>query len=130
MSGVPTLIRVLIERSIQERTCRWSRAELEAYQSRRLAKLRTFVMARSPFYREFHRGLEARELAALPVLTKAMLMDAFDDVVTDRAIRLADVEKFLRDAPPAALFRGRYVALATSGSTGRRGVFPVDTPAW
>lgn len=130
MSSMLTLVRVLIERRVQERSCLWSRAELEAHQARELAKLRRFAMARSPFYREFHRGLEDRELATLPILTKATMMERFDDVVTDRAVRLADVEAFLRAAPPAALFRGRYVALATSGSTGRRGVFLFDSREW
>jgi phenylacetate-CoA ligase len=130
MGSMLTLVRILLERSRQERSCHWSRGELEAHQSRRLAELRRFVTARSPFYREFHRGLEGRELAELPILTKATLMERFDDVVTDRAIRLVDVEAFLRDAAPAALFRRRYVALATSGSTGRRGVFLFDPREW
>jgi len=124
-----TLLRVLRDRAGQERSCRWSRAELEAQQARSLASLRQFAVAHSPFYREFHRGLETRPLEALPVLGKALLMERFDDLVTDRRIRLADAEAHLRsgDARP---YLGRYVVLATSGSTGRRGLFLFDDREW
>ena len=70
---------------------RWTRDELLIHQARALAELRAFALARSPFYREFHRGLEAAPLEALPVLTKATLMERFDELVTDRDVRFADV---------------------------------------
>ena len=126
MSGLWTLLRVLRERQGQERSCRWSRAQLERHQVRSVAELRRVAMERSPFYREFHRGCEQRELHELPILTKATLMERFDDLVTDRAVRLADVEAFLHEGGPSPLFRGRYVVLASSGSTGRRGIFLFD----
>lgn len=130
MSGLWTLFRVLRERRAQERSCGWTRAKLEHHQAHSLAKLRRFVLARSPFYREFYRGLEQRALHELPILTKATLMERFDDLVTDRGVRLADVEAFLRQDGPGKLFRDRYVVLATSGSTGRRGVFLFDDREW
>ncbi len=124
-----TLLRVLRERAGQERSCRWTRPQLEAHQRRSLAALRQFALAHSPFYREFHRGLESQPLEALPVLSKGLLMERFDDLVTDRRIRLNDAEAHLRcgDTRP---YLGRYVVLATSGSTGRRGVFVFDDKEW
>ena len=95
-SSLWTLLRVLRERHAQERSCAWSRPELLAHQARLLAKLRAFAYANSPFYREFHRGLERQPLTALPVLTKSQLMERFDELVTDRQIRLADAEAYLR----------------------------------
>lgn len=129
-AGLWTLIRVLRERSAQERSCRWTAARLQAHQARAVDDLRRFALTHSPFYREFHRGYEQRPLDELPILSKATLMERFDDVVTDRAVRLADVEAFLRQGQESALFRGRYVVLATSGSTGRRGVFLYDEREW
>jgi phenylacetate-CoA ligase len=128
-SGVWTLLRVLIERTAQERSCQWTRSALLAHQAKSLAALRKFALDRSPFYREFHRGLENQPLEALPVLTKATMMERFDDIVTDRGVRLADAEAFLRTAG-TGLFRGRYVVLATSGSTGLRGVFLFNDREW
>ena len=88
--------------------------ELERQQAHRLAALRRFVLARSPFYQRFHRGLERQPLQALPVLTKATMMEDFDDLVTDRSVRLADAEAFLRErsrrrAVPGPLRRPRDV---------------------
>ena len=122
--------RVLWKRTMLERSCRWTRAELERHQARRLAALRAFALARSPFYQRFHRGLERAPLHALPVLTKAVMMENFDDLVTDRAIRLADAEAFLQEDHGGQLFRQRYLVLSTSGSTGRRGVFLFDSAEW
>ena len=125
-----TLLRVLWKRRALEAACRWTRPELERQQGQRLLALRRFSMERSPFYQRFHRGLEHQPLDALPVLTKAVMMENFDDLVTDRAVRLADAEAFLRGESTVELFRRRYVVLATSGSTGRRGIFLFDPQEW
>ena len=108
----------------------WSRADLLAYQSRRLAELRSFAVARSPFYAELHRGLHDAPLEALPTVTKAALMDRFDMLTTDRDVRLAAVERHLEGAAATDLFRGRYRVSATGGTTGRRGVFVSDPHEW
>lgn len=122
--------RVIWKRRALERSCRWTRETLTQHQTQRLTELRRFVMERSPFYQRFHRGLEREPLHALPVLTKATMMEHFDELVTDRAVTLADAEAFLRSERAGELFRDRYVALATSGSTGRRGVFVFDPDEW
>ena len=131
MSGnLLTLVRVLLERRAQERSCRWSRSQLESHQARSVAALRNHALAHSPFYRDFHRGFETRPLRELPILTKRTLMDHFDDLVTDRRLRLSDLEDFLRSDGGGGLYLKRYVVLATSGSTGRRGVFVFDDQEW
>lgn len=127
---VLTPFRVLWKRRQLEQSCRWTRPELERQQQTRLQALRRFALARSPFYQRFHRGLEAAPLAALPVLTKSLMMDQFDDLVTDRRLRLTDAEAFLDRQDGSGLLNDRYVVLATSGSTGRRGVFLFDRDEW
>ena len=124
------VIALLRSRAVLASRDRWTREELLAYQSQALAELRAFALARSPFYRECHRGLENAPLGALPPLTKAMLMERFDELVTDRQVRLHDVEAQLRSAAPKDLFRHRYRIAATSGTTGRRGVFLADRSEW
>ena len=69
-------------------------------------------------------------LGRLPILTKAEMMEHFDDLVTDRAVRLEDAEAFLHDDPGTRLYLDSYVVLSTSGSTGRRGVFLFDPDEW
>ena len=109
---------------------RWTREQLVAYQGDRLRRLREFAAALSPFYRDFHRGMADRPLHELPVLTKAMLMEHFDDVVTDGAIRLEDIRAHLAGRHGARLYLGRYVVNSTSGSTGRPGLFLFDRSEW
>src|SRR5215470_3865176 len=116
---VLTPFRVLWRRRQLERSCRWTRPQLERHQQERLRALRQFALARSPFYRRFHRGLDQAPLDALPVLAKSVMMEHFDELVTDRRVRLADAEAFLAGGDGSGLFRDRYVVLATSGSTGR-----------
>jgi putative adenylate-forming enzyme len=123
-------VRVVRERRAQERSCGWTRAHLERQQAVRLAELRRFALERSPFYRRLHQGLETRPLEDLPIVTKAMLMESFDEVLTDRSVRLADLEAFLRQSPGPHRFRGRYIVLSTSGSTGRRGIFVFSDREW
>ena len=125
-----TPLRVLLKRSALERSNRWTRARLLEHQLRATHAIRAFSLRYSPFYRRFHRGLETRPLADLPILTKSTMMENFDDLVTDRSIRLSQIEDFLCQGPGASLYQGRYVALATSGSTGLRGIFLFDSREW
>jgi len=125
-----TTARVVWGRAVLRTHDHWRRDELLAYQARGLRELRGYAVARSPFYRELHRGLEDAPLSALPAVTKATLMDRFDDLVTDRDIRFADVEAYLARASATDLFRRRYRVTATGGTTGRRGVFLADPGEW
>jgi len=74
--------------------------------------------------------MEDKPLDNLPILSKSIMMENFDEVITDRSVRLADVEAFLKQDDGAGMFQGRYVALSTSGSTGQRGIFLYSTKEW
>jgi putative adenylate-forming enzyme len=128
--NVATLAGVLRERARLRTHDGWSRDEVLAYQARRLADLRAFAMVRSPFYHDLHRGLDDAPLEALPIVTKATLMERFDDLVTDRDVHLAAVEAYATTAAATDRFRGRYRVAATGGTTGRRGVFLSDPHEW
>jgi phenylacetate-CoA ligase len=108
----------------------WTRPELLAHQATALADLRAHAYAHSPFYQRFHAGLTSAPLSALPVLTKATLMEHFDEVVTDPAVRLAAVRDFAAQRQEEARFLGRYWVTATSGSSGQPGFFLFDEPEW
>lgn len=109
---------------------RWTRAQLEAHQARAVHHLRDHAYGRSPFYKRFHQGLFDRPLAELPVLTKALVMGHFDELVTDRAVRLDAVREHVAQASPERRFLGRYRVCATSGSTGQPGLFLFDRSEW
>jgi putative adenylate-forming enzyme len=118
-----------LRRTLRRRE-RWTRERLLKHQQQELATLRTFAMERSPFYGQLHRGLEAAPLAELPVLTKATMMDHFDEVVTDPTLHLADLQAYLERLDGNERFAGRYWISATSGSSGRKSVVPSDAHEW
>ena len=96
-------------------------ARLLAYQERALRQLREHAYQKSRFYHDFHEGLSSAPLSALPVLTKQVLMESFDSVVTRPGLRLVDVEAYLAALRGNELFQNKYFASATAGTTGRRG---------
>jgi phenylacetate-CoA ligase len=109
---------------------RWTRAELADHQRVQLARLRAFAQARSPFYARTYADLSSRPLDQLPVLTKATLMDNFDDIVTDRSVRLRDANRYLTTTGDDELLNGKYWVSSTSGSSGRKSVVPTDAREW
>jgi len=109
---------------------RWTRPQLEAYQAEALRRLREYAYAHSPFYQRLHGGLFDRPLHELPVLTKAMLMEHFDEVVTDRSVHLEAVRAFAGERLEGRLFLDRYWVTATSGSSGQPGFFLFNEPEW
>lgn len=107
----------------------WSRAKLKEHQEKSLAALRQFAYHHSPFYRELHRGFEDAPLKELPIVTKTMMMDRFDDFVTDRNIRISDVRRHVEAGCPGR-WKGVYEVVATSGSTGTPGIFLFNSKEW
>jgi len=124
------IARVLwLRRTLRARE-RWNQRQLQEHQRRELATLRVFASVRSPFYRRFHAGLDDAPLGALPVLTKATLMDNFDQISTTPAVRLADAAAYLAALHGDQLFRNRYWVSATSGSSGRKAIIVTNTHEW
>ncbi len=108
----------------------WSRQQLEDYMGSSLRGLRQYAYAKSPFYQQFHKGLNEAPLEELPVLTKAMMMDNFDDLMTDRGIHLHDIKAYMEDQQRAERFLGRYAINATSGTSGRMGISIFSNSEW
>ncbi len=108
----------------------WTRQHLEDYQAQALRLVRDHAYAHSPFYQQFHQGLYDAPLQDLPVLTKGMLMDHFDDLVTDRTLHLQEVQAYVANRRGDERFLGRYLVNATSGSSGHPGVFLVNRAEW
>jgi phenylacetate-CoA ligase len=126
---------VLFLRARWRRRDHWDARRIAAHQERALRDLRHAAYAGSEFYRRRHAGLSDAPLALLPAVTKADLMDNFDNAVTVPGLRLAEVEDHLRallatGADPGLPWRGRWWAAATSGTTGRRGIFVWDRSEW
>jgi phenylacetate-CoA ligase len=109
------------------------REELLAFQQRRLVATARHAAAASPFYRELYAGIELADdldVRALPVVSKTMLMDSFEEWVSDPRLRLSEVEVHLEQLRGDELYLGEYRCLSTGGTTGRKGVFVYDREEW
>jgi phenylacetate-coenzyme A ligase PaaK-like adenylate-forming protein len=107
----------------------WDAQRLARHQRERLRELLAVAIERSPFHAGRLGGVdparfELDDLERLPVMTKAEMMGAYDEVVTDRRLTRATVEEHLAGSidEPDLLF-DEYVCLASGGSSGVRGIF-------
>jgi phenylacetate-coenzyme A ligase PaaK-like adenylate-forming protein len=108
---------------------RWSAERIAAHQTDALRAVLRNALAHSPFHARRLGALDAdgftlADLRSLPTMTKREMMASYDDVVTDRRIRLAEVERVLAETHETPhLIAGEYVCLASGGSSGVRGIF-------
>lgn len=110
-------------------------ASPDAIEERRRLRLAELLRAAGQRSRLFARLIGGEDpfglaLDQLPVTRKAMLMREFDDWVTDPALELPALRRFLADPSCVAdPFAGRYVVWESSGTTGESGVFVQDAAA-
>jgi phenylacetate-CoA ligase len=107
----------------------WDAPRLAGHQREQLRALLACALERSPFHARRLAGIDPRrfepgQLAELPVMTKQQMMASFDELLTDRRVTRARAEQQLAAcAREPGLLDGRYVCLASGGSSGVRGVF-------
>ena len=112
---------------------RWSRSQLEEYQRKQLGSLVEYVTSRSAFFREHYGGtLRAQDvvLGELPVTNKAHMMDHFEAYVTVQGLRHQDLETHISEVSDDDLYTSEYRVMASSGSSGRKGLYVFDRPEW
>ncbi|GAA1495174.1 phenylacetate--CoA ligase family protein [Paeniglutamicibacter kerguelensis] len=127
--------RVLFLRAAWRRRDRWDAALIAKHQDHALQELRRAAYTGSEFYRRHHAGLHVAPLNELPPVTKADLMEHFDEAITSPGLRLADLETHLQSltrngADPGVPWQGRWWAASTAGTTGRRGTFVWNRSEW
>ena len=111
----------------------WSRQRLARHQHLGLGRLLRYAEKHSKFYQKLYQPLDLGpnvSLQSLPIVTKAMVMENFDDVVTDPRLKLLELQHHLAHAQGDALYHREYRALRTSGTTGEPGIFVYDRCAW
>lgn len=127
---IHTIARLLAETYRFRQHDHARRAQLKAYQTRALYRLRAHAYTHSPFYARFHRNLTHRPFGELPVLTSEMLMEHFDELVTDRRVRLDDVKHHLSNRGEHERFLGQYQVSMTSDRNGKLGIFLFNQSEW
>jgi phenylacetate-CoA ligase len=105
---------------------RWPAELLRQERQRRLRELLRVALASSPWHRHRLDGVDPEafteeDLPGLPAMTKDDLMANWDEVVTDRRLTLELVERHLAALTSDAYLFDEVHAIASGGSTGRRG---------
>jgi len=120
----------------RRRVHRWRRGGLPSILERQRINFRNLLRhayENVPFYRRLYGNIDPDRvrLTDLPPITKSQLMSEFPDTLVERGITLEEVKEFAsRLDLIGRLFRGKYIVLHTSGSTGERGYFLSDIPSW
>jgi phenylacetate-CoA ligase len=115
-------LRFALQVLILDRVPRRDPQRVADLQERRLRALLRHAVAHSGYYRTKFRNLDIAgcPLVDLPPTNKAEMMAHFDEVMTDPAVRRAELAEFLDEpARHKEPFLGRYAASQTSGSQGQ-----------
>ncbi len=110
-----------------------SREELAAYQDRQLKKVVRHAAAHSPLYGRLLKDIDVSgdfALTDLPIVDKRLMMEHFDEWVTDPRLKLANIERQIETDPLNQYYLGEYRIVATAGSSGLRGIFVYDRAEW
>ena len=112
-----------------------SRAWLDQSRLRRFRRLVRYAQRHSPYYADLLKrhaiDPQTCTVADFPVLTKQVVIEHFDEIVTDRRVRRADLERFVgQSSDPTHLYQDRYYVVHTSGSSGRVGYYVYNVREW
>ncbi len=100
---------------------RWPEKMLQRVQQTRWQQLVAHARAHSPFYQQklAHLPPNLRSLREIPPTTKQEMRSRFADVLTDRTIDVAELQRFIADPKHlGSWFDDRYAVSHTSGSSG------------
>jgi phenylacetate-CoA ligase len=105
-----------------------TRAGLEAAQAKKFRALIRYACPRAPYYakiiRERQLDVDTCVPGDFPLLTKAILMENFDAIVTDRRVSKQVIAEFLsRSTDPKELLFNELTVMHTSGTSGEVGYF-------
>lgn len=114
----------------------WSYEQTTAFRTQRLRELLAHARAHSPWHRRRLAGLPIESITLdkmgdIPPMTKADIIENFDEILTDRRLNRDIVQEHLqRRAEGDAALLGKYQTVATGGSGGRRCTFVYDQAGW
>lgn len=103
-------------------------AQIEEIQAKKFKKLVNYAYQNSPYYKRVvdskRINLNDPILTDFPAINKKIILENFDDFVTDRDIKLNDIKEYLnRPLTDERLFLDKYSVVNTSGSSGTIGYF-------
>ncbi len=129
------LLALLVAALRLRRNAHLARSRFEVQRLKRFRAFAQYVQTHSPYYRQIMQaqGINAAtcQPGDFPVLTKGLLRENFDRIVTDRRVRREPIVEFLQHSrEPHELYRGRFIVLHSSGSSGEVGHFVFSRTDW
>jgi phenylacetate-coenzyme A ligase PaaK-like adenylate-forming protein/putative sterol carrier protein len=116
-----------------DEAARLSAEGLAELQQEKFHKMLRHAVDNCPFYRNLYReiDIETASIQELPTIDKTMVMNNFEDIVTDSRLNLAEIRAFLNNLTSRkAIYENEFVVGATSGTTGTPGVFCYSFAEW
>lgn len=115
-----------------------TKEQIERMQKKKLEKLLLYAYDSSPYYRRafeaegiFRENIGTTPLAKFPVLDKEILMEHFDELVTDRSLKQEELLRFDENSEDdGEIYLDKYHVVHSSGSTGTPRYFVYDNAAW
>ena len=117
------------------RRVKWPAERIKEERQQRLRSLIRVAKEKSPWHRERLKNVDAdsiteADLDKLPVMTKADLMNNFDEIITDKRLSLEMVNAHVASLREDKYLLDQYHVIASGGTSGFRGVFVYDWDAW
>lgn len=112
---------------------RWPPERIRAFQSARFGALARHAARRTRLYAALYAGIDLSDPldpSRLPETGKRLLMERFEEGVTDPRLTRARVLDHATQLSGDALLDGAYRVIATTGTSGLRGHFVYDRSAW
>lgn len=112
--------------------------QIKSLQNKKLRKLLKHAYENSKYYRRTFEevGITREQISTLPIsafptIDKNLLMDHFDDLVTDYDLKQSDIRRFDKEETvDKKKFKNKYHVVHSSGSTGKPGYFVYNEEAW
>lgn len=131
-------IKLLRELAILKRNEKKSYEQIQKMQEKKLRKLLTFAFEQSEYYRRKFKAagiteenIHAVPVSQIPTLSKAELLEHFDELVTASDLTQEGLRKFdSEEVEKRKTYLGKYHVVHSSGSTGNPGFFVYDEAAW
>jgi phenylacetate-CoA ligase len=124
------LLKALMKMKEMRKRDSWTRETLLAFRNKQLEEIRKYAYTHSSFYKEFHKDLYDAPVSELPVLTKTLMMQRFDDLVTDKNLKIHEIRDFIAINKNQLNYKNNYWINTTSGSTGSPGIFVFNNNEW
>lgn len=120
------------------RNTKKTRADIKAIQEKKLRKLLRYAYNNSKYHRRRFEelgitqdNLDALPLSAFPTMDKAILMEHFEEIVTQNDLCQEELRRFdEQETEGQKMFKNKYHLVHSSGSTGKPSYYVYDDNAW